>query len=404
LSEQPQLSLAPVAPGVAGEPAPASAFRVEKKLVLALVSVLAPACLLFNVWEHRHMRAVAETLGPEAKAFAREMLIANAVAMAALICGVTAIAVGIAHFLLLEPLRRLVAMARAVRDGDLRHRLRLSRDDDIGQLANEMDATCDKLEAAQRATEAHIAALEQLRHSDRISTLGRLAASVAHELGTPLNVIELRAQMIASGEAEGAADARHDATIIVQQAQRMTRIIDEVLSFARRRPPKLSRCDLVDVVRHAIALSAQTAKKRNVVVRLDAPSARMDIEGDADKLLQIVLNLVINGAQAMRGGALVIHVREVIRPAEGAAEGAAARYACIDVVDQGCGIEKESLPRIFEPFFSTKSADEGTGLGLSIAQGIAREHQGWISVVSEAGHGAAFSVYLPRDSETFNDQ
>ena len=376
-----------------------SASSVEKKLFLALITLLSSACLLFNVWEHRRVQAATESLGPEARAFAREVLAANAIATIVLTLGVAAITVGIARFVLLVPLRRLVAMARAVRDGDFRHRLGMSRDDDIGQLAKEMDATCDKLEAAQRATESHIAALEQLRHSDRISTLGRLAASMAHELGTPLNVVELRAQMIASGETATLADIRKDAAIIVQQAQRMTRIIDEVLSFARRRPPKLSRVDLVDVVQRAIALSAQTAKKRSVVVQLDAPSAGMDIEGDADKLLQIVLNLVINGAQAMRGGALTVGVRDVHRPPENDPDGPFGRYACIDVVDQGVGIEKECLPRIFEPFFSTKSADEGTGLGLSIAQGIAREHEGWISVVSEAGRGAAFSVYLPRVNE-----
>jgi signal transduction histidine kinase len=125
----------------------------------------------------------------------------------------------------------------------------------------------------------------------------------------------------------------------------------------------------------------------------------VNIEGDADKVLQIVLNLVINGAQAMHGGVLTVGVRRVRRAAENDPDGQLEPYACIDVVDQGTGIAKECLPRIFEPFFSTKSADEGTGLGLSIAQGIAREHEGWISVVSEAGHGAAFSVYLPGGNE-----
>jgi len=396
LNESPQLSLGSVG---AARTEPAGVLNVEKKLALALLATLAPACLLFNVWEHRRVQAVAASLPPEASAIARELLSASVMASVAVIFGVTAIAVAIAHFVLLEPLRQVFVMARAVRNGDLGHRLRLNRNDEIGQLASEMDGTCDELEAAQHATEAHIAALEQLRHSDRISTLGRLAASVAHELGTPLNVVELRAQMIASGETASADDTRHDATIIVQQAQRMTRIINEVLSFARRRPPKLQRVDLVEVVRRAIALSAQTAKKRNVVVRLDAAGGGVIIEGDADKLLQIVLNLVINGAQAMSGGVLTVGVRHVRHAPENDPGGPEESYACIDVVDQGTGIAKESLTKIFEPFFSTKSADEGTGLGLSIAQGIAREHEGWISVVSEAGRGAAFSVYLPEGHE-----
>jgi signal transduction histidine kinase len=133
-----------------------------------------------------------------------------------------------------------------------------------------------------------------------------------------------------------------------------------------------------------------------VSVRLDVPATSVDIQGDPDKLLQIVLNLVINGAQAMSGGELTISVHDERRVPESNPHGSDEPYACIDVIDHGVGIPKESLPRIFEPFFSTKSAEEGTGLGLSIAQGIAKEHDGWISVASEPGHGASFSVYLPK--------
>jgi signal transduction histidine kinase len=259
-----------------------------------------------------------------------------------------------------------------------------------------MDATSDKLEAAQRAAEAHMAALEQLRHSDRVTTLGRLASSVAHELGNPLNVIALRAQMIATDATSSATHARQNATIIVEQTQRMTRIISEVLSFASRRPRKKENVNVVDVVRSAVAYSTQTAKQRNVSVKLDVPATAVDVQGDRDGLLQVVLNLVINGAQAMNGGVLTVSVHDERCAPETNPEGSEEPYACIEVIDHGVGIDKELLSRIFEPFFSTKSAEEGTGLGLSIAQGIAKEHDGWISVVSEPGHGASFSVHLPR--------
>ena len=355
-----------------------------------------PGSLLYAAWEHRNARAIVERLPPEAASPVRDLLTVNVVANVLLASVAAVIALGVAHFMLLRPLGQLVLMARAVRDGDFARKLRLERNDEIGRLADEMDATSDKLEAAQQSNEAHMAALEQLRHSDRVSTLGRLASSVAHELGTPLNVIELRAQMIASGTTASIIDARHDATVIVEQTQRMTRIIGEVLSFARRRPRKMKSVNVIDVVRSAVALSAQTAKQRNVSVRLDMPATPVDIQGDPDKLLQIVLNLVINGAQAMSGGELTISVRDERRVPESNPHGSDEPYACIDVIDHGVGIPKESLPRIFEPFFSTKSAEEGTGLGLSIAQGIAKEHDGWISVASEPGHGASFSVYLPK--------
>jgi two-component system NtrC family sensor kinase len=334
-------------------------------------------------------------LSSETAATVSDLLTTNVLATIVLASLVAVIALVVGHFMVLKPLRQLVVMARAVGNGDFARRLRLERSDDIGRLADEMDATSDKLEAGQRAAEAHMAALEQLRHSDRVSTLGRLASSVAHELGNPLNVIQLRAQMIAAGATN---DAQHDATIIIEQTERMTRIISEVLSFASRRPRKKENVDVVDVVRSAVALSAQTAKQRNVSVRLDVPATAMDIQGDRDRLLQVVLNLVINGAQAMNGGVLRISVHDERRVPEGNPLGSEEPYACIDVIDHGEGITKESLPRIFEPFFSTKSAEDGTGLGLSIAQGIAKEHDGWISVVSEPGHGASFSVHLPKSN------
>jgi signal transduction histidine kinase len=111
-----------------------------------------------------------------------------------------------------------------------------------------------------------------------------------------------------------------------------------------------------------------------------------------------VLNLVITGAQAMNGGVLTVGVHDERRRPESDPHGDEGPYTCIDVIDRGSGIQKELLPKIFEPFFTTKSADEGTGLGLSIAQGIAREHDGWISVASELGRGSSFSVHLPRSA------
>ncbi len=371
-------------------------INLEKKFVLSLVVALAPGCLLYSVLERSAEQATVANLSPREAGLVHHLLAENVVGAVLLACTVAVLAAVVAHFLFLSPLRRLVATARAVGDGDFVPRLRLERDDDIGRLADELDATCDKLLAARVAAEAHVAALEQLRHSDRISTLGRLASSVAHELGTPLNVVQLRAQLIASSTTATLEDARRNATIIVEQSQRMTRIIADVLSFARRTPRKKKNVNMVDVVRSAIALCTQTTKKRNVVVRLDVPAAGVDVQGDPDQLLQIVLNLVINGAQAMNGGELTVGVHDERRTANGDPHGDEAPYACVDVIDRGSGIQQELLPKIFDPFFSTKSAEEGTGLGLSIAQGIAREHDGWISVASEPGRGSSFSVHLPR--------
>ncbi len=255
-----------------------------------------------------------------------------------------------------------------------------------------------QLETARKASDALIQALDQLRHSDRVATIGRLASSVAHELGNPLNVIEMRAQLLVAGDVTTLADARDNASIIVSQARRMTRIIGEILSFARRQPPHLSELDLVSVVRNAIALSEHTARKRLLSIRFEPGPTSVDVHGDGDKLLQIVVNLVLNGVEATEAGGVV---QVGVRNAPGALRhdpfGIEEPYVCIDVIDHGIGIPQESISKVFDPFFSTKLANEGTGLGLSIAQGIAKEHEGWIEVESTVGCGSHFTVYLPRD-------
>lgn len=268
------------------------------------------------------------------------------------------------------------------------------------------DAVGDSLEAAQRAHEEHIAALDQLRLSDRIATLGRLASSVAHELGNPLNVIELRAQLITSGAAMTLEQAQQSAAVIVEQTRRMTRIIGEVLSFARTQPARIARTDLVEIVRKALALSQHIAKKHHTNVQLELCEPAVDLDGDADKLLQIIVNLVVNGIQAMPGGGtLRVRVAEEHRAPLADPHGTPRHYVCVDVTDHGVGIPANILPQLFEPFFSTRTADGGTGLGLSVAQGIAHEHEGWIGVTSELGRGSSFKVYLPKDglSEEAND-
>jgi signal transduction histidine kinase len=257
-------------------------------------------------------------------------------------------------------------------------------------------ARTDQLEAARRTSDAHLLELDQLRHSDRVATLGRLASSVAHELGNPLNVIELRAQLISSGDAATLQQAQQNALIILEQARRMTRIIGEVLSFSRMQPAKLDRVDLVGVLRKAIALTEHIAAKSRATIVLDAPQ-RAEIDGDADKLLQIVVNLLVNGIQAMpQGGRVSVSVVDESRSPIDDPLAPARAYACIEVRDRGLGIPPELLPKIFEPFFSTRGAEGGTGLGLSVAQGIAHEHDGWISATSEEGSGSSFQVHLPK--------
>ncbi|WP_437568532.1 sensor histidine kinase [Sorangium sp. So ce542] len=319
------------------------------------------------------------------------------VALAAL-SGLLAMTFG--QLLVGRPTQRLVDKTRRIGEGDLGGPLLLPQRDELGQIAREINAMCENLaearERAARETTARIAALEQLRHADRLTTVGKLASGIAHELGTPLNVVGGRAKMIARGlSPEEAADS---ARIIAEQADRMTKIIRQLLDFARRRVAQKAPADLAQIARQTLALLEPLARKRSVTLRLDEadlapPGARAEV--DTGQMQQVLTNLVMNGMQSMkRGGELTVRVeRARARPPadHGGAEG---EHVAIRVIDHGDGIAPENIPRVFEPFFTTKDVGEGTGLGLSVSYGIVREHGGWLDVESELGKGSTFTVYL----------
>jgi signal transduction histidine kinase len=310
------------------------------------------------------------------------------------------VALLVSHELVGRPLRKLTELARTVARGDLTHRVKLRQNDEISRLGDEMNRMCDELEAARarvmKESDARLRAVEQLRHADRLNTVGKLAAGVAHELGTPLNVISGRASMIVTGEATGPEVGEY-AEIIVAQADRMTRIIRQLLAFARQRSTERARVDLVQVVREAAELLSPIAKSQRVTIEVVADQERVEAVVDAARMQQVVTNLVMNGIQAMAGGGqLLVHVGRGDAAVPEQTVSGAMKCNYIRVQDQGVGITPEILPHIFEPFFTTKDIGEGSGLGLSVSYGIVREHGGWIDVSSRPGSGAALTVFLPQ--------
>jgi signal transduction histidine kinase len=296
-------------------------------------------------------------------------------------------------------MRKLVEKARRIGSGDLSGPLEMSQRDEIGVLAREMNDMCERLRAAHeradRETEQRIAAAAQLRHADRLNTVGKLASGVAHELGTPLNVVSGRAKMILRGQVSG-PEIEDSARTIVEQSERMTRIIKQLLGFARRRQPQLTRESLGTIVQRTLGLLQPMAHKANVtcVSRGDEPGPEVEI--DSSLIEQALTNLVVNGIQAMSaGGTLAVTLAEEDATPPADLGGGRERFACIHVQDQGVGMTAEQLARAFEPFFTTKDVGQGTGLGLSVAYNIARDHNGWISASSQANMGSRFSMYLP---------
>jgi len=298
-----------------------------------------------------------------------------------------------------RPMRRLVAKARRIGTGDLSGPLDLKQRDEVGELALEINQMCERLAAAQarveEETERRLAASEQLRHADRLTTVGKLASGVAHELGTPLNVVSGRAKMIVRGQVSGPALVE-SAQAIADQAERMTGIIKQLLGFARRREPQRRKESLRGVVERTLTLLRPMAEKSGVAFKPSHGEPEPFADIDVSLIEQALTNLVVNAIQAMpKGGVLAIHsCEEVVSPPMGVSE-SSGRYACLHVEDTGTGMTSEQLRHAFEPFFTTKDVGSGTGLGLSVAHGIVRDHGGWIAATSALDKGSRFSIYLP---------
>lgn len=298
-----------------------------------------------------------------------------------------------------RPVRALVDKARRIGRGEFGEPVVLASRDELAEVADELNATSDALVVANanvaRETAARIATLEQLRHADRLTTVGKLASGVAHELGTPLNVVVARAEMIARGETS-ADETREYAGVIVSSAQKMTRIIRQLLEFARRRGPRKEHHDLNAVTQHVLELLRPLAQRQGVTLSLDAAGGSHEADMDAGQIEQVVTNLVMNAVQAMaRGGLVEVSVRRERAKPPADHGGAEAEWLALRVRDQGEGIPPDVLPHVFEPFFTTKDVGTGTGLGLSVAHGIVADHGGWIDVQSQPMHGSTFVVYLP---------
>jgi two-component system, NtrC family, sensor kinase len=305
------------------------------------------------------------------------------------------LALGLGVVFIGRPISRLAAKARRVGTGDLSGPLQLRQRDELGELAAEINLMCDRLAAERSAREQ---ATEQLRHADRLTTVGKLASGLAHELGTPLSVVRGRAKLITDREVEG-QEVLDSARIVVEQAERMTALIRQLLDFARPRTLHKAPLDVPALVRRVCELVATIARKGTVTL-VDATAPRdqaLLVEADEPQLTQVLTNLVVNAIQATpAGGTVTIAARVVDQVPPPYVGGSEQAWLAIEVRDLGSGIEEAARARVFEPFYTTKEIGDGTGLGLSVSWGIAREHGGWIDVASMPGSGSTFTIYLPR--------
>lgn len=234
-------------------------------------------------------------------------------------------------------------------------------------------------------------AVDQLRHAERLSMIGRLAAGVAHELGTPLNVIAGHAEllMMAGASANLATSTR----AITEQTARMAAIIRHLLDFGRRHESERIRVDLNTLTTATAKMVERLIMKGASRLSLALSDEPIDVVVNPRELEQVLMNLIVNAQQSMPSGG-VIRLRTKIEDAS-SSDGLMSPVACVSVMDEGVGIEADDLGKIFDPFFTTKDVGAGTGLGLSVSYAIVTDHGGRIDVETERGRGSLFTVRLP---------
>jgi signal transduction histidine kinase len=304
-----------------------------------------------------------------------------------------------------QPIKKLIAGIDDVARGDLSHVVLQEREDELGALAsrfNDMTASLrEAREETRRGAEARSALELHLRSSEKMATVGSIAAEIAHEVGTPLNVVTGRARAMAR-KADDPEAVQKNATIIAEQATRITRIIQRLLDFARRRVgdtgPMPMPIDLAELAAGTLEFLEHQLDANRVGAELVKDRDVGPVAGVRDQLQQVLLNLCMNAVQAMpTGGQLALRLSRVKRRRPGLELAAEQDYAVLEVADTGIGIADEDREKIFEPFYTSKSDSGGSGLGLAVSHGIVKDHDGWIDVLDNlpAGRGTIFKVFLP---------
>ncbi|HEY1790862.1 MAG TPA: ATP-binding protein, partial [Verrucomicrobiae bacterium] len=288
-----------------------------------------------------------------------------------------------------EPLRELRDSAEAVGRGDYSRRVSVHSSDECGELAATFNKMTENVRQSRAELEKTVETLkttqEQLIQSEKLSAVGEFVAGVAHELNNPLAAVTGFAELLRETDLD--TQYRRQLDLIFKAAQRCQKIVQSLLSFARRHPVERKSVSPNELVEAVLEIVAYPLRTGNVEVTTNLDPNLPAVMADGHQIQQVLLNIINNARQALEarqpGSKIAIST---------AVHGSNVRYT---IQDNGPGIAPENLRRIFDPFFTTKEVGKGTGLGLSLCYGIIKEHGGDIRVESSPGKGATFFVELP---------
>jgi signal transduction histidine kinase len=291
----------------------------------------------------------------------------------------------------LRPLAHLAHSIRALGEGRRGPPLSVKRRDELGELAEAFNRMTERLEEARQRVVAegeHALDLEQqLRRSETLAVAGKLASGIAHEVGTPLNIISGRAEMVLASLPPD-HPGREDLERIIHQIDRVSNIVRSLLDAVRLGKLEIQRVSVEMLIGRLLPLLEHVVRKRGIAMTTSIPDGLRDMAGDPGRLQQVFINLLMNAVEATPPDG------QITITASPCSNGGRAGVS-VEVTDTGAGIPSEALGQIFEPFYTTKPVGQGTGLGLAISRDIIRDHGGTIVAQSRSGQGSAFAVWLP---------
>jgi two-component system NtrC family sensor kinase len=311
--------------------------------------------------------------------------------------------VGISYLItrsITRPLSEMVSVTQSIATGDLDRRIKVKSKDEIGQLGlsfNRMVASLRKMRAeledwantleqkVKERTEELAAMQNTLVQSQRLASLGKLAAGIAHEINNPLGGILVLSSLVVE-DLKDNDPHRENLQEVIKQTMRCRDIVKGLLQFSRQEEGKTEYVKVNDILNNTLSLIEKQALFHNIEVIKNLEVELPFILGDNSQLQQVFINVILNAVQAMKEiGTLTINTFHDKKN----------DMVVIEISDTGCGIPEETIDRIFDPFFTTKEVGEGTGLGLSIAYGIVTKHHGRMTVKSKVGEGSAFTIKIP---------
>jgi signal transduction histidine kinase len=309
---------------------------------------------------------------------------------------VTLVLIGTKRWVTL-PISKLIDGVKSLARGNLDQRITLDQGNELAELARAFNRMAVDLKNARnriiREGEEKLELERRFRQTEKLAIIGQLASGLAHEIGTPLNIILGRAELI-KRKLGDQTEMRHSLDTILSQTRRITQIIQQLLGFVRKKKPELKTISISGLMETTLDLLDQQIQKQGIRTSKIFEDPLPLSKGDPDQLQQVFLNIVLNAIQSMpEGGGLHLSVSSKMVSREGLVEFDQRPYLEIAVADTGKGMEKEVIRNIFTPFYTTKKT--GTGLGLMVTQGILQDHEGWIDVESRVGEGSVFRVFLP---------